>query len=469
MSEKRNRERMVWAVITVVLLTALVLFVFSPRLLAANPETETQVYLQDIADVFRYVRDNYVNESKAMPKALVEGALKGMLSALEDPYSEYYAEEDTSQLDDTTMGKYSGVGLIISKVEDGAEIVAPIEGSPAYKAGINAGDVVTRVNGEPMAELTINDIMKKIRGETNTEVTLSIRRGESVVFDLTVKRELIEVPAVKYAMIGQDIGYLRIIQFTSLSPDRCREALLSFKANKAKYIVVDLRGNPGGTLASPIEIANFFIPSGVIVGARSERQGASPPQVYTAKERNMIVDQKIPVVVLVDKGSASASEILAGALKDTGRAVLIGTTTYGKGSVQEVHRIPDTGGEFKLTVALYYTPSGEFIDKKGVVPHKVIEEDKLTAEQEKGLTDLLNGKYVQSFVKSNPQPTEVQVRNFITDMAKKNIVLDERYLRRLVRTEVNRTNNYPPIYDLDFDIVLQTAVKALRGGEIKGK
>ncbi len=469
MSEKRSRERLVWAIITAGLLAALALFVFSPRLLAANTETETQAYLQDIADVFRYVRDNYVDENKALPKTLVEGALKGMLNSLGDPYSEYYAEEDTSQLDDTTVGRYSGVGLIISKVDDGAEIVAPIEGSPAYRAGINAGDVVTKVNGEPMAELTINDIMKKIRGESNTEVTLSIRRGEAVIFDVTVKRQMIEVPAVKYAMIGSDIGYLRIIQFTSLSPERSREALDSFQAKGAKYIIIDLRGNPGGTLLSPVEIANFFIPSGVIVGARSERIGTDPPQVYKAKEDNMIVDPKIPVVVLVDKGSASASEILAGALKDTGRATLMGVTTYGKGSVQEVHRIPDTGGEFKITVALYFTPSGEFIDKKGVVPHRVIEEPKLTADQEKSLTDLLNGKYVQTFAKANSQPTENQVRAFITDMVKKGIVLDERYLRRLIRTEVNRTNNNPPIFDLDFDLVLQAAVKALRGGEIKGK
>jgi carboxyl-terminal processing protease len=469
MKEKRNRERIVWAAVTAVLLAALVLFVFSPRLLAATPDTETQAYLQDMADVLRYVRDNYVDESKATPKALAEGALKGMLAALGDPYSEYYLAEDTGSLDDTITGKYSGVGLIISKVDDGAMVEASIEGTPAYKAGINAGDVVTKVNGDPMAELTINDIMKRIRGETNTEVTLSIRRGESAAFDLKVKREVIEVPAVKSAMIGQDIGYLRIIQFTSLSPERCREALLSFKAKGAKYIIMDLRGNPGGTLTSPVDIANYFIPSGVIVGARSERPNADPPQVFTAKEKNMIVDPKIPVVVLIDKYSASASEILAGAMKDTGRATIMGTTSYGKGSVQEVHRIPDTGGEFKLTVALYYTPSGEFIDKKGIVPQRIVEEPKLTPEQEKSLTDLLNGKYVQTFVTANPQPKEEAIRQFISDMAKKSIVLDERYMRKLIRTEVNRTNNNPPIYDLDFDIVLQAAVKALRGGEIKGK
>ncbi len=469
MREKRNRERVVWIIVTVTLLTTLAVFVFSPRLLAADPETETQVYLQDIADVFRYVRDNFVYEDKAVPKRLVDGALKGMLSALEDPYSYYLAEGETEDLDDVTYGKYAGVGLIISKAEDGAEVVSSIDGSPGYRAGIIAGDVVTRVNGEPMAELSINDIMKKIRGEANTEVTLTVRRGEAINFDVTVKRAILEVPAVKYAMIGQDVGYLRIIEFTSLSPDRVREALTAFKAAKAKYIVIDLRNNYGGTLGSSIEIANFFIASGVIVGTKSDREGAGPPQVFTAKERNLIVDQKIPIVVLTDKGTASASEILAGALKDTGRAVLMGTTTYGKGSVQEVLRLPETGGLFRLTTSLYYTPSGEFIDKKGIVPNRPIEEPALTEKQQKALADLLNGKYVQTFVKANPQPTEAQVKGFITDMAKKGIVLDDRYMRRIVRNEVNRTNNNPPIYDLDFDTVLQTAVQALRGGEIKGK
>jgi carboxyl-terminal processing protease len=174
-------------------------------------------------------------------------------------------------------------------------------------------------------------------------------------------------------------------------------------------------------------------------------------------------------VVLVDKGSASASEILAGAFKDTGRGVIMGTVTFGKGSVQEVHRIPDTGGEFKLTTALYATPSGEYIDKKGITPNRIIEEPKLTPEQEKSLTDLVNGKYVQTFVKTNALPTEAQIKTFISDMAKKSIVLDERYMRRLIRVETNRTNNNPPIVDLDFDLVLQTAVNALRNGEIKGK
>ncbi len=468
MSIRPNRERIIWAAITVVLLAALAVFVFSPRLIAATPEEETQQYLRDLGMVFRYVRDTYVDADKATPKILVEGALKGMLEALKDPYSEYLVADDTSQLDDTTLGKYSGVGLIISKVDSGAEVVSPIEGSPAYKAGINAGDVVTKVDGEAMAEYNINDIMKKIRGETGSQVTLTVLRGEAVTFDVTVKRELLEVPAVKYAMIGNDIGYLRIIQFTSLAPDRVRDALNALKARGYKSLIVDLRGNPGGTLQGAIDIANYFISSGLIVGTHSDRS-EDENHTFMADPKYVLVDAKIPITVLVDKGSASASEILAGALKDSGRAVIFGSTSYGKGSVQDVRRLADTGGEFKITVARYYTPSGEYIDKKGVVPNRVVEEPKLTPEEEKGLTDLLNGKYIQEFIKATPQPTDAQLNGFIAELHKKSITLDDRYLKRLVRQEVNRTNNNPPIYDLDFDIVLQAAVKALRAGEIQAK
>jgi carboxyl-terminal processing protease len=465
MRKAANRERMVWAAVTVVLLAALAIFVFSPRLLAADPEDETQAYLNSFAQVFRFTRDHYVYADKAQPKALIEGALKGMLDAIGDPYTTYFTAEETSQLDDVTYGKYSGVGLIISKSEKGAEVVAPIDGSPAYKAGISAGDIVTKVDGEPMAEISIDNIMKKIRGEVDSNVTLSILRGESVTFDVTVKRELVEVPAVKWEMIGSDIGYLRLIQFTSLAPDRCREALADFEKRGFKYLIVDLRSNGGGTLDAGIDIANLFIANGVIVGERTDRSEREN-RVWYADPKKVMVDPRIPMVVLTDKGTASASEILAGALKDTGRAVLCGTTTYGKGSVQVVHRLSDTGGEFKLTIALYHTPSGEFIDKKGIEPNIKIEEPKLTPGEEKSLTDLLNGKYVSDFVKSNPQPTDAQVKGFIAAVRNKGIVLDDRYMRRLVRQEINRTNNNPPLVDLDFDVTLQAAVKALRSGQV---
>ncbi len=468
MSQRPNRERIVWASITVVLLAALALFVFSPRILAGSSEDETRQYLSDFSDVYRFVRDNYVDAPKAQPKALIEGALKGLFDALGDPYSAYLNADQMRDVDDVTTGRFSGVGLIISKVDKGAEVVSPIEGTPAYKAGINAGDIITKVNGEVMADYSIDEIMKRIRGEPQTEVTLTLLRGDSVVFDLMVKRELIENPAVRWAMIGDDIGYVRIVQFTPQVADRVREAIQSFRTTGYKALIVDVRSNPGGLLKSVIDTANLFIGDGVIVGTRSDRV-ESENRVYYAKRSRMIVDPKIPIAVLVDKGSASASEILAGALKDTDRAVLFGTTTYGKGSVQQVQRLADTGGAFRLTMSRYYTPSGAIIDKKGVEPNRKIEEPKLTPEEEKSLTELLNGKNVKEFVKANPQPTDAQVTGFVASVHKKGIVLNDRYLRRLVREEVNRTNNNPPIYDLDFDIVLQAAVKALRDGDVKVK
>jgi carboxyl-terminal processing protease len=463
-----SRERILWAVVTVVLLAALAFFAFSPPLLAQNVENETQEYLSTIAEVFRFVRDNYVDVDKAMPKALFEGALKGLFEALGDPYSAYFTAEDIRVLDDTTTGQYAGVGLTITKLDKvGAEVVSPIEGSPAYKAGIAAGDFIIKVNGEEMADLAINEISKRLRGQPNTEVAVTIRRGESVIFDVKILREVIEVPTVKRTMMPGSMGYLRISQFTALTYERCREAIKYFQDSHYTSLIIDVRKNPGGLLSSAIDVANLFIAEGTIVSTHSDRSDGQN-SLYTASRRKVMVDQSIPIAVLMDKGSASAAEILAGALNDNDRATLFGTNTYGKGSVQQVRKLDNDG--FKLTMSRYYTPSGAMIeDKVGIAPDILVEEPKLTPEEEKSLTDLLTGTALKDFVKANPQPSDSKVGEFIAGLRKKGILINERYLKKLVRNEVQRTNNNPPLYDMEFDLALQAAVKALSSGEIKVK
>ena len=463
-----SRERIAWTVVTAVLLAGLAFFALSPRLLAGTAEDETQAYLSTLGQVFREVRDTYVDGDKARPKALYEGALKGMFEALGDPYSMYLASAEWTDMTDISTGSFGGVGLEISKVDKvGAQVVSALEGTPGYRAGVTAGDVIVKVDGNSMAELTLSAIRDTLRGAPKTDVTVTIKRGDAVQFDATITRDIIQLRTVKYTMMPGGIGYLRLSEFTPQSAEQCRQAIHSFIDAGYTSMILDLRGNPGGLLNSAVDVANLFIEQGLIVQRKSERV-QSENMIYNARRSRLLVDPKIPVVVLVDRFSASAAEIVSGALKDYHRATLIGEKTYGKGSVQSVQAIGDGG--YRLTTSRYYTPAGAAtgvsIDKKGIEPDRSIAEPALSEAQQKALNDLLNGTFVKDFVKANPNPTEADVTRFVTDIHGKGITLDDRYLRRLIRVQQNITNNNPPPYDMDFDIVLQAAVKALTNHEI---
>ncbi len=464
-----SRERIAWTVVTAVLLAGLAFFALSPRLLAGSTEDETQAYLSTIGQVFREVRDTYVDADKAGPKTLYEGALKGMFEALGDPYSMYLSAAEWTDMTDISTGSFGGVGLEITKVDKvGAQVVSALEGTPGYRAGVTAGDIIVKVNGNSMAELGLSAIRDTLRGAPKTDVTVTIKRGETVQFDTTITRDIIQLRTVKYTMMPGNIGYLRLSEFTPQSGEQCREAIRSFMAAGYTSMILDLRGNPGGLLNSAVDVANLFIEQGLIVQRKSQRV-QSENMVYNARKNRMLVDPGIPVVVLVDRFSASAAEIVSGALKDYHRATLIGEKTYGKGSVQSVQGLGDGG--FRLTTSRYYTPAGAStdvsIDKKGIEPDRTITETPLSDAQQKSLNDLLNGTFVKDFVKASPTPSDAELTRFITTMHEKGIALDDRYLRRLVRVQQNITNNNPPPYDLDFDIVLQAAVKALMNHEIK--
>jgi carboxyl-terminal processing protease len=296
---------------------------------------------------------------------------------------------------------------------------------------------------------------------------VTIKRGDTVQFDTTITRDIIQLRTVKYAMMPGGIGYLRLSEFTPQSAEQCRQAIRSFIASGYTSMILDLRGNPGGLLNSAVDVANLFIDQGLIVQRKSDRV-ASENVIYNARRGRMIVDPKIPVVLLVDRYSASAAEIVSGALKDYHRATLIGEKTYGKGSVQTVEALGDGG--YRLTTSRYYTPSGAAtgvsIDHKGIEPDRTITEPALTDAQQKALNDLLNGTYIKDFVKATPDASDEEIAKFIGSLHAKGIALDDRYLRRLIHVQQNITNNSPPPYDLDFDIVLQAAVKALANHEI---
>jgi carboxyl-terminal processing protease len=454
------KEKLFLIIVTSVSLVIIILLVFSSRLLASTQDTKLEGKIDEIRDVLMFIRGNYVDEEKVKLDTLVEGALKGVLDSLDDPYSAYLSEAEMMDMEETTTGKFGGVGIYILKGEKGVEVARPIQGTPAYKAGINAGDVIISIEGESTQDLSIDDVVERLKGEPGTRVKMTVLRGESSIFEITVIRAMIELPTVKKAVMPANIGYLQIIQFTPHTLQRVEEALIYFDEKKYKALVIDVRSNPGGLLSSVVDIADLFFPKGSLIVSTKSRNPLEE-EVYRA-ENDAIVSEDVPIVVLIDKYSASASEILTGVFKDTHRAYIMGEKSYGKGSVQQVRYLEDGG--FRLTVAKYYTPANISIDGVGIEPDRVIEEEELSEKEEKSLEMLLEDDAIQRFVQQYPDPTEGEIKEFISTLRKRGNIVRERYIKNLIRKELNRTNNNPPVFDLEFDIVLQEAVSYLESG-----
>lgn len=417
-------------------------------------------YMRKINSVFDFVQQNYVDEID--PVVLYEGALKGMFEALGDPYSVYLDSDYMRDLTDTTEGSFGGVGLTISKPVESTpekpayvEVSSPLEDSPGAKAGIRAGDLIVAVEGRPTSELTMNEVLGLLRGEVGTPVTITILRGTNMRFDVRLVRALIEVPTAKYGMIeGTKIGYVRLIEFTPETPIRFQDALDSFEENGYKSLIIDLRDNPGGLINSVVDVADKFIDKGVIVSTKSRI--AIENMEFKASKDKTTARKNIPIVVLINKGSASASEILSGALKDYKMAYLVGENTYGKGSVQQVRQLSDTDG-FKLTMARYYTPSDVNIDKIGIPPDlEITNMEALTKEQEENYVKLVEDRVIEKLVEDNPEMTEKQIAEN-AKVISNDTKIDARIIRKIIRNQVTKYST--PLYDLDYDLQLNEAIK----------
>ena len=413
--------------------------------------------------VFDFIQQNYVDEVEA--QTLYEGALKGMMESLKDPYTVYLDKSSFRNIKDTTSGSFGGVGLQISKpVEDSpdkpayVEVASPVEDTPGFKAGIVAGDLIISINGTDTSTITMEQVLDMLRGKVGESVDLVIRRGKNIEFPVTLVRAVIEVPTVKYGMIeGTKIGYVRLIEFTPQTVERTQEAIDSFKKNNASGMIIDLRNNPGGLITSAADIADKFIDNGPIVTTKSRLSFEN--SVFTATAKKTVV-RNMPIVVLINKGSASASEIVSGALKDNHIAYLVGQRTYGKGSVQQVLPLSATDG-IKVTMARYYTPSDVNIDKIGIPPDREILFPVLSEAGEKQYLELYKSTEIADFVDGRSNLSEKQIADFAKTLKKKYTEIDESSLRKLVRNEVNKTKG-TMLYDLDYDIQLNEAISILQ-------
>jgi len=325
---------------------------------------ETYRQLSIFNEVYNRVKNQYVEE--LTDKELVEKALNGMLQAL-DPHSSYMNEEVYKEMQVDTAGAFGGLGIEITTDKSFIKIVSPIDDTPAQKAGVQAGDYITHLDGVSVIDMTLKEAIDIMRGEVGTSITLTIVRGTENPFDIEIERDIIKVQSVKHRLID-DIGVLRISTFNEQTTPGLKKIIEELESSDNPPIgyVLDLRNNPGGLLTESISVSDVFLEQGEIVSIRGREK--KDVKVYSAKKGDLI--NKKPLIVLINEGSASASEIVAGALQDHDRAVIMGIKSFGKGSVQTI--VPIDSGAIRLTIAKYYTPSGDSIQAVSIEPDIIV-------------------------------------------------------------------------------------------------
>jgi carboxyl-terminal processing protease len=375
---EQNPQRRFWILTPMVMVALVVGVLLGKGWERTGHATETYEELKTFSEVLTQVQKSYVDETKV--KDLVQGAIRGMLSTL-DPHSAYMTPDMYKEMQVETKGEFGGVGIQIGVKENRLAVIAPIEGTPAYRAGVKSGDFITKVNDETTKDLTLMDAVQKMRGPKGSKVNLTIQReGTPEPLQFTLVRDTIKIESVKSKVLD-NIGYIRLTQFQESTGRDLSKVLKQFKDQKLQSTILDLRNNPGGLLTSAVEVSEQFLPGGKLVVYTKGRE--SKKDEWIAKGKDQMDDS--PMIVLVNEGSASASEIVAGALQDYGRAVIVGTTSFGKGSVQTILPLGDGSG-LRLTTAKYYTPKGRSIQSTGITPDIVVKSQPPTTVAKAGET-----------------------------------------------------------------------------------
>src|SRR5499427_6539852 len=348
---------------------------------AAPPQNSAETYkqLNLFGEVFERVRAEYVDE--VSDDTLVESAINGMLTSL-DPHSNYLNTKNFNDMKVQTRGEFGGLGIEVSMENGLVKVVSPIDDTPAARAGLKPGDLITHLDGDPVQGMTLPEAVEKMRGPVNTEIKLTIRREGKDPFDVKLTRATIKIQSVRSHLEGDNIAYIRITSFNEQTDVGLNNAMKNLKqqaGSKLMGVILDLRNDPGGLLDQAVAVADAFLDKGEIVSTRGRR--SEDAQRYNARPGDIAAG--LPVVVLINGGSASASEIVAGALQDHHRAILLGTRSFGKGSVQTIIPLPGHGA-MRLTTARYYTPSGRSIQARGIDPDIVVDSAKIEKPSDKG-------------------------------------------------------------------------------------
>ncbi|WP_434640099.1 S41 family peptidase [Thermoanaerobacterium thermosaccharolyticum] len=350
-----------------VIVLSLVFSVPSATYAATNTAESDNIssYLDDLGSLMQFIKDNYAGDITY--DQMEEGAIKGILSSL-DKYSTYFTKDEMNSFTESTSGTFTGIGMVVEQRGNDIVVVSTIDGSPAQKAGVKSGYIVVSVDGKDVTGMSVNDVTNLIKGEKGTKVKIGfLVNGKTVEYEIT--RDVIKINPVSYKIIN-GIGYIDISEFNGNTEDNVAKALDYMDQNNIKKLVIDLRDNPGGYLSEAVDVANFFVPAGPVV---TVAMNGGNNQTYYSNLKN----QKYKLAVLINGGTASAAEILAGAIQDTKAGILVGENSYGKGTVQEVFPFSDGSG-IKLTIAKYLLPSGRWIDGTGLKPDVEVKDSRVT-------------------------------------------------------------------------------------------
>ncbi|MBP5534638.1 MAG: S41 family peptidase [Alphaproteobacteria bacterium] len=398
----------------------------TPNKAQKTAKDDPYLLLELFGSAFETTRTEYVDE--VSDRKLIEAAINGMLSSL-DPHSNFLNADTFRDMQIQTKGEFGGVGMEVSMENGLVRVVAPIDGTPAAKAGIQPGDLITHIDDEAVMGLNLNEAVEKLRGKPKTVVRIMVRRKNQEPFEVTLTRDIIKIESVRYEVKNDDIGYIRIITFSDNTAKNVEKAVqeLTKKIGKDKIrgFVIDLRNDPGGLLDEAQGVADAFLDQGEIVSTRSKKTEETVRLTATKGD----ITNGLPLVVLINEGSASASEIVAGALQDHKRAVIVGTPSFGKGSVQSVKPIPGYGA-IKITTARYYTPSGRSIQAEGIQPDILIpraevkEEEIIKGYSESNLPGALGKKDGEKNVKKNEKKSDEKVKSAEKTKSKEKVKAD---------------------------------------------
>ncbi len=381
--------------------------------------------LEAFTVVFSDIKQLYVDDVEN--KELFDNAIKGMVSGL-DPHSVYLEPKEQKDLMESASGKFGGLGIVISKKDDGIQVISPIDDTPAYKAGIQAGDLIVKIGDKPVRGMTLEDGVDLMRGEPGTKIKITVLRKKQSPFEVEITREIITIVTVKGYLLEDNIGYVRVSSFQGPTAELLKETiakLVKENGNYLKSLILDLRNNPGGVLNGAVDVSNLFIDeAGLVVYT----EGRIPSSNLKFKTERGDILLGSPMVVLINEGSASASEIVAGALQDHKRAIVMGSTSFGKGSVQTIIEL-DKGYGLKVTTARYYTPSGRSIQAKGIIPDIELKNISLENEKEASIVDIkendLNGHLIEE------NPTNMSKDEIIESQEKNQASLDKTAIEKL--------------------------------------